>query len=191
MKGGIGRPLALLLITAFTGTAYGEVLLTAEYKGHRYHLLDPKEWIEQNKEAQSHGWYLVAIGDQEENDFIRATFAGPRGNVWIGLTDANSEGHFSWTDGEPVTYTHWAPNEPNNDQGEGNYVHMYETGHWNDDKNVRKFFAVAEEDPALQQPADATKWLWLLILAPIAVLLVLLRKKSRQARGRNGSAVRR
>src|SRR4051794_23600311 len=97
MTGRIGRPFVLLLSMALTGTAFGDVLLTAEYKGHRYHLLDPKEWTEQNKEAQSHGWYLVAIGDKEENDFLRATFAGPRGNVWIGLSDANSEGHFAWT----------------------------------------------------------------------------------------------
>jgi hypothetical protein len=190
MRVRIGRPVALLFSLVFAGAAFGKVLLTAEYKGHRYHLLDPKEWTEQNKEAQSNGWYLVAIGDKEENDFIRATFAGPRGNVWIGLTDANSEGRFSWTNGEPLSYAFWAPNEPNNDQGDGNYVHMYETGHWNDDRDSRKFFAVAEEDPALQHTSEGSKWLWLLILAPIAVALALFRK-SRRTRNRNGSTGRR
>jgi hypothetical protein len=178
-----------LLLTVASAGAFGKVLLTAEYKGHRYHLLDPKEWTEQNREAQENGWYLVAIGDKEENDFIRSTFAGPRGNVWIGLTDASTEGTFVWTDGEPVGYTFWAPNEPNNDGGDGNYVHMYETGHWNDDRNMRKFFAVAEEDPSQQQPASIAKWLWLLLLVPVLVVLVMLRR-TRSMQQRRKDALR-
>ena len=182
MKIPIGRSVALLVSSALTGTAFGSVLLTAEYKGHRYHLLDPKEWTEQDREARSNGWYLVAIGDKEENDFIRATFAGPRGNTWIGMTDAASEGNFVWTNGEPVTYMFWAPNEPNNDRGAGHYVHMYETGHWNDEESFRKFYAVAEEDPAAAQPSWS-KWLWLLAIVPVLVLLAVLRK----ARARRNS----
>jgi hypothetical protein len=186
----IGRFLALLLSTA-VGIGSAKVLLTAEYKGHRYHLLDQKEWAEQNREAQSNGWYLVAITDEEENNFIRTTFAGPRGNVWIGLTDESSEGRFYWTNGEPLTYTFWAPNEPNNDQSEGNWVHMYETGHWNDELKSRQFFAVAEEDPALVKPVSVSKWLFWGLLAPALALGFVLLRRRRLARSRNGSFGRR
>lgn len=186
----ISRFLALLLSVA-ASTGFTKVLLTAEYKGHRYHLLDQKDWTEQHKEAQSNGWYLVTINDEEENNFIRATFAGPRGNVWIGLTDEGSEGHFYWTNGEPLTYTFWAPNEPNNDQNEGNWVHMYETGHWNDERKFRAFYAVAEEDPALAKPVSISKWLiWAIVAPMLAVVFALLRKR-RLARSRDGSTGRR
>lgn len=36
--------------------------------------------------------------------------------AWIGLTDAGSAA-FYWTSGYPVTYTNWAPDEPNNLDG--------------------------------------------------------------------------
>jgi hypothetical protein len=183
MKSPICRSGALLLISlVYTGTGFGKVLATAEFKGHQYHLLDQKSWAEQDQEAKSHGWYLAAIGDKEENDFIRSTFAGPRGNVWIGLTDSKSEGQFGWTNGEAVTYTFWAPNEPNNDQGHGNFVHMYETGHWNDELNDRKFFAVAEQDPNAKPPSSISSyWPWLLAV-PIAVAVAVVLARRRTSR---------
>lgn len=34
-------------------------------------------------------------------------------NVWIGLNDQASPNQFIWVDNSKVTYTHWAPGEPN------------------------------------------------------------------------------
>ncbi|XP_022109942.1 C-type mannose receptor 2-like [Acanthaster planci] len=33
-------------------------------------------------------------------------------NLWIGLSDANEEGQFVWTDGTPMTFSQWAPFQP-------------------------------------------------------------------------------
>ena len=39
-------------------------------------------------------------------------------HTFIGGSDANHEGLWKWDDGEPFTFTDWAPNEPNGDTGE-------------------------------------------------------------------------
>jgi hypothetical protein len=38
--------------------------------------------------------------------------AGPD-DVWVGGSDLTVEGTWQWTGGDPVTYTHWGPGEPN------------------------------------------------------------------------------
>lgn len=38
-------------------------------------------------------------------------------DVWIGLNDLVVSGMFSWTDEHMVTFTYWAPGEPNSHDG--------------------------------------------------------------------------
>lgn len=66
--------------------------------------------------------HLVTITSQAESDFLRSSFGSLIGDpgtgvpgiyTWIGLTDIGSTGSFHWITGEPLTYTDWAPPEPN------------------------------------------------------------------------------
>ena len=36
------------------------------------------------------------------------------GGYWLGLNDIVTQMTFKWTDGSPVSYTHWHVGEPNN-----------------------------------------------------------------------------
>src|SRR5690554_3861010 len=88
--------------------------------------------------AESLGANLVSIQSQAENDCLLAGLntLGQTGTIWIGLNDEDVEGTFVWYDQSPVTYTNWAPGEPNNSGGNEDCVQIYPTGSspgmWND-----------------------------------------------------------
>ena len=81
------------------------------------------------------GTTLATIFNSEMNDIVRysATAIGisTSENLWIGLSDQNSEGNFVWQDGTSLGYTNWNSGEPNN-SGNEDCTEMYSTGKWND-----------------------------------------------------------
>src|SRR5688500_16633744 len=76
--------------------------------GHQYHLLrgdDPFAgftWAEAEAKATSLGGHLVAINDAAENSWLLENFPGGSLGVldyyiWIGLSDAQQEGVYTWS----------------------------------------------------------------------------------------------
>ena len=103
--------------------------------GSTYYRLSNSNWTCAEAAAVALGGHLVTINDPAENDFVLNTFANAPGSgrVWIGFTDRDSEGTFSWISGQPSGYTNWSPGEPNNAGGSENYALMYSgNGLWND-----------------------------------------------------------
>ncbi len=85
--------------------------------------------------AQTFGANLISVQSATENaDLLQAlSNQGFSSNViWIGFTDAALEGTFVWYDSAPVTYSNWAPGEPNNAGGNENCTQIYPNGTWND-----------------------------------------------------------
>ncbi|XP_072020013.1 LOW QUALITY PROTEIN: uncharacterized protein [Amphiura filiformis] len=77
--------------------------------------------------------YLASINVYGIQSLLTAILKGVTADVWIGLN--NIEGDFEWADGTPVTYTSWAPGQP--DSGDGVCVKMgndvdYFPGSWID-----------------------------------------------------------
>ena len=113
--------------------------ITNADNGHSYALLDRNNWISSEIQAVSMGAHLTTINDQAEQDWVYKTFGGYNGRnrlLWIGLADGNRTSQFAWANREPVTYTHWAPGEPNGG-GRERFVAMFYPGHsrqsrWND-----------------------------------------------------------
>jgi len=57
--------------------------------------------------------------------------------LWIGFNDIAKEGSFVWSSGEKVTFKAWASGEPNNVNGNEDFVTIYPGNHpsagkWND-----------------------------------------------------------
>jgi hypothetical protein len=128
--------------------------------GHLYLLFKSTSWDGAQARARSMGGNLVTINDAAENEFVRATFGNVGGTLrplWLGFSDAASEGNFGWADGSPITYTNWGGTEPNN-SGNEDYTEMNPiNGIWNDIGNLTANgprFGVAEIPlPAVIGPA--------------------------------------
>ena len=99
--------------------------------GHSYKSIRCRNWDDAQAKAVAEGAHLVSINDAVEQQWIMGTFgAGP---YWIGLTDAESEGVWRWTSGEPVTYTNWAPDEPKaagNNEADYAFMSRFQGGNW-------------------------------------------------------------
>lgn len=103
-----------------------------EYK-HTYKLIQSNlNYEEAKKYCESLGGHLVTITSKEEEDTVLNLLNESDIKVsWLGATDLNSNGRFEWVNGEELTYTNWAPNEPNNDQGVEHYLVLYKVeGEW-------------------------------------------------------------
>ncbi|HUP80144.1 MAG TPA: C-type lectin domain-containing protein [Pirellula sp.] len=128
--------------------------------GHYYQLVDYQtgiSWTSAKSDAETMTLFgsighLVTVTSAPEDAFLKSNFQAYIGDppsvpgifAWIGLSDAASEGNFVWVTGEPLTYTNWAPPEPNGGTSE-NYVHLW----------VRKFTG-SDLDPVNGTPL----WSW-------------------------------
>lgn len=118
---------------ASTSSAHvqGSVWVVNPANGHAYKRIRCESWNDANTQAAGEDAYLVAINGAAEQDWISKTF-GPN-RCWIGLTDYANEGEWVWANGEPVTFTNWAPHEPHDkDRGEEDFVSMGLSGEWFD-----------------------------------------------------------
>ncbi len=102
--------------------------------GH-YYLFNKTSlgWNEARMWAESFvGGHLVVINSQNEQNWLNATFGtGTNAQYWIGFTDVEQESNWLWMNGDPVTYTNWAPDgQPD---GSGDYGWCgYSGSHWDD-----------------------------------------------------------
>jgi cysteine-rich repeat protein len=73
--------------------------------------------------------HLVSIQSLPEQDFINNLISQP---AYLGATDAATEATFLWPNDEPLIYSAWAQNEPNNANGTEHCAIMLGNGPWND-----------------------------------------------------------
>ena len=68
-------------------------------------------WKEARDHCMNNGGDLASVPDQKTNNFLLTLISS---RAFIGGT-RNSSGQWSWTDGSPFTFTHWAPGNPSGD----------------------------------------------------------------------------
>ena len=137
LDSGVGYWALVLTETTVTLPANVEELwVTNPANGHQYRTLQGVTWEEAEDQAVALGGHLVTINDEAEQLWINSEFAYID-STWLGLNDINQEGTWVWSSGQPVTYTNWDLNEPN-DTGVGedgavlDFVRFPETLYWND-----------------------------------------------------------
>ncbi|MBN2388534.1 MAG: DUF3298 domain-containing protein [Anaerolineales bacterium] len=107
-------------------------------------------WHRASSYCTSRGAYLVTIQSEAENEFV----FGLNPSTWLGATDEVQEGVWVWANGEPWSYTHWYPGEPNNVGDTGEQYLSYWGGYtlgWNDIPNSEMPF-ICEWDAELPAP---------------------------------------
>lgn len=93
--------------------------------GHTYIKLSPSTWPEADARSIELGGHLVTINDSAEQEWVFETFsADSQFGLWIGLNDRNQEGQFVWSSGQPVTYTNWGSEQPDNFNGDEDFAMM-------------------------------------------------------------------
>ncbi|MFO0892785.1 MAG: FG-GAP-like repeat-containing protein [Isosphaeraceae bacterium] len=122
--------------------------------GGHYYLLTrtARNWADAEAEAVARGGHLVTVNDAAEQAFLKRVFASAanRSTVfWTGLNDVAEEGSFVWASGEPVTYTNWGPDQPDNYEGieDGvglNWFWSIEDGQWADLPHAWEYQGIIE-----------------------------------------------
>ncbi|NNE14965.1 MAG: HYR domain-containing protein [Saprospiraceae bacterium] len=104
------------------------------FNGNQYYCSTaPATWHTAKAICEDNGGYLARINDAAENSFLANILTLQ--SAWIGLSDINNEGTFTWTNGESPGYTNWYPGQPNNYNNNQDYVEMLNNGQWNDQYN--------------------------------------------------------
>ncbi|XP_067106420.1 CD209 antigen-like protein C [Osmerus mordax] len=111
-----------------------------------YHIsTEDKSWAESRQDCKSKGADLVVIDSREEQTFLQNF--GKR--VWIGLTDGEIEGTWTWVDGNKLinpSLNFWDQGEPNNaNSGEDCVEFDPSRMAWNDMPCAKKLHAVCEK----------------------------------------------
>lgn len=92
--------------------------------------LDAAPWDVARLTCSDNDGWLAAVDDEDENGILTAMTGGP--DTWIGYSDIDDEGNFSWIEGSS-TFEAWNAGEPNNaGDNEDCAAIRVPNGNWND-----------------------------------------------------------
>lgn len=99
---------------------------------HAYILLRRDNWQNSEKQAVALGGHLATVRNQAEEDWIFNTFGnygGVQRLLWIGLSGKGGKTNFTWSSGESLSYTRWAPGAPANSKHGDTFVAIRNPNH--------------------------------------------------------------
>ena len=111
--------------TAKKGTSIDLVVSKGSQKHKTFTIVhQPMTWTEAEAYCEQHGGHLACINSQDEWDQAKAAMAANDHDIyWIGGRIQN--GSFAWVDGSDFSFSEWAAGEPNNENGDENYLVVY------------------------------------------------------------------
>ena len=100
----------------------------AEFNGHYYLVFENVlSWSDAKAYCETLGGHLATVTSAEEQAFVETLGTN---SYWLGASDEQEEGVWTWVTGEVWDYSHWNSGEPNGQRGE-NYLTLWPS-FWND-----------------------------------------------------------
>lgn len=115
--------------------------------GHSYQrIVTGMSWSGAKTHCEGLGGYLATLTSKAENDFVFKNVGLDGINIWLGGTDAKTEGQWEWVTGETWSYENWASGQPD-DGGTGGQDQLIfwdqAPGQWDDNGLPRNDFSTA------------------------------------------------
>ncbi|XP_014898362.1 ladderlectin-like [Poecilia latipinna] len=112
-------------------------------------------WADAEQHCVNQGANLVSIHSLAEDNFVKMlirNFDHAEGANWIGLSDAQKDGTYFWSDGSRFNFKLWNAGEPNNSGGSEPCVltNWGSAKRWNDKVCTDKFSSVCKARLDLQ-----------------------------------------
>jgi serine/threonine protein kinase len=112
----------------------------AHGKKHYKLFAEHLTWQDARRKCESMNGRLAKIWTREDNEILMKTMAGGAVNgAWVGASDEDKEGKWTWRDGSALNYSNWDAGQPN-DLGAGEdyllLVHKFNPGIWWDQPNT-------------------------------------------------------
>lgn len=103
--------------------------------GQKYYVSDGRKgtFEKAQKFCSDAGAKIVLPRSEDENKVLTSLQAALESTyVYAGATDRQKEGHFVDMSGQPLTFTKWRKNEPNDHKGAEDCTVIDKSGAWND-----------------------------------------------------------
>ncbi|XP_053305849.1 pulmonary surfactant-associated protein D-like [Spea bombifrons] len=90
------------------------------------------------------GGQLATPKNSAENDAVRAISLEKKKDPFLGVNDIQFEGSYRYLNGQPISYSNWDANQPDDYKQAEDCVEMYGNGNWNDQNCEEKRLVVCE-----------------------------------------------
>jgi hypothetical protein len=128
-----------------SGQLGDEIPGLVELEGHYYKaFFDQVPWADARRRCEQLGGYLACIDSGLEQSYVAGI--RDRTQVWLGGSDQQQEGQWTWVNGAALDFNSWLTGRPDNRGGNENYLSMTASGAWDDEPGHRAMGYICEWD---------------------------------------------